>query len=80
MADNTVREIREVPQSRFQAGVLQLLLLAIRQQSLVWAALLGAMAIWGVTIWQPAPLRIGAAVGYTALVLVPLLFRRGGAE
>jgi hypothetical protein len=72
-----LREIREVPAaSRFQTGVLTLLVRALSAQSLVWAALLGAMAVWGVTMWKPEIPRIAAAVGYTVLVLGPVLFRR----
>lgn len=52
-------------------------ILAVRWLALL--ALLGAVGMWGYTISDPTPWRLGTACGYAVLVLIPsfvLYFRR----
>jgi len=43
-------------------------------------AIIGALAIWGAAVWAPEPMRLGAATGYSMLVLMPtmVLYMRKG--
>ena len=49
---------------------------AIRERSLLWVALLGALGLFVFTAIQPTLLRWGVTVSYCVTVLLPFLWRR----
>ena len=60
---------------RHASKLLTIALTALSGRALVWAAALGAGAVWGFATWHPEPLRLVAATGYCACVLIPVLWR-----
>lgn len=59
-------------------ALLAMLGTAIRDKSLVWVALLGALGLWIFAACKPELLRLGAAGAYSALVYWPILLGRKG--
>lgn len=59
-------------------ALLAMLGQAIREKSLLWAALLGAIGLWVYAAISPQILRLIAAGAYSVAVLWPLLLRKGG--
>ena len=72
--------LRPAPSGAFEPRLFALALDALSARALVWVAALGAGAMWGVAIAHPETLRLIAAAGYCACVLIPILVRdaRGG--
>lgn len=72
----TERTLRQ--DTSINRAVLSMLAGAIRDKSLLWVAMLGAIGLWVFTAIKPDYLRLIAAFAYSATVLWPMLWRRGG--
>lgn len=59
-------------------AVMAMLVGAIKERSLVWVALLGAVGLFTYAAIAPTYLRWGVTATYCVSVLWPLLWKRGG--
>lgn len=58
-------------------ALLAMLGAAIREKSLLWVAMLGAIGLWIFAAIVPTPLRLVAAASYCVGVWWPMLWRKG---
>jgi hypothetical protein len=56
-------------------NLVTLALQALSGRALVWAAFLGASALWTLAMLEPSTIKTIVAVGYCVTVLAPILVR-----
>lgn len=70
--DTLEREIQRKPMA---VNLITIALQALSGRALVWAAFLGAAALWTLAMLEPTLLKTGVAVGYCVTTLAPILIR-----
>lgn len=61
--------------STFDRGLARLVAQALSEKSLTWFSAVGSLAVWGLAVWHPEPLRLAAAAGYSLICHAIPLFR-----
>lgn len=57
--------------------IVALVRAALAEKLLLWTALGATIALWAWACYEPLPLRLAGAAGFTGMAYLPLLFRRG---